>query len=449
MALATRKDTLMLRFPSLQAQGSSAPAPSTPNPAEELELLRRRARSEFPDITHQRRRIDEAVPLEPNSSSGATLRNALSPTVEECAKLSLKEGTSTDFPETWSRRYGDRGSLVDLACSGQPNYTPEDRESHQGSLYIYFEDYHSSGPADSLAAQLYDRYRSTGAYGYLVRSTNNQTDVILAYRADREHNVLALLDNQNRASEQFPHSEPRLTRPIRANELPLIERISGWGELDAERDLLITTRAQWRREQFKNRLHDEVLPKGWSFNILGPRIDGRETLYRRLEFDMGMILPSIQPVTSSFKKGPKAAYPKGSKFLVMRRYRMAALDFLRAMSLYLQDQERRPTSTPNEFAAATIRPLLDLLEKILSARTPPSFQVPIPVDGPYRAALTSVARYYERSASGARLNTRGTFADEMFIFSGDREEFEVVLAERDSAHSLKARGRVVFTEAHN
>jgi hypothetical protein len=126
---------------------------------------------------------------------------------------------------------------------------------------------------------------------------------------------------------------------------------------------------------------------------------------------------------------------------------MAALDFLQGMSLYLQDQERRLASSLNELATTRIRSLLDLLEKILSAHTPPSFQVPITIDGPYRAALTSIACYYERSASGACLNTCGTFADEMFIFSTDREEFEVVLAERDSAHSLKARGRVVFTEA--
>ena len=62
--------------------------------------------------------------------------------------------------------------------------------------------------------------------GTLSTPQKGQTDVILAYRPDRENNVLALLDNQNRASEQFPESEPRVTRPIRANELHLVERIS-------------------------------------------------------------------------------------------------------------------------------------------------------------------------------------------------------------------------------
>ena len=95
--------------------------------------------------------------------------------------------------------------------------------------------------ADSLAAQLHDRYRLSGAYGYLIHPQNGQTDIILAYRPDRENNVLMLLDNQNRASEQFPESEPRVTRPIRANKLHLVERILAWGELDAECSLLTAT----------------------------------------------------------------------------------------------------------------------------------------------------------------------------------------------------------------
>jgi hypothetical protein len=84
------------------------------------------------------------------------------------------------------------------------------------------------------------------------------------------------------------------------------------------------------------------LQKGWSLNILGLRQDGRENLYRPLEFETGVILPQIQPVTANFTEGRKAAYPKGSKFIVMCRYQFAALDFLRGVSLYLQNQECRP-----------------------------------------------------------------------------------------------------------
>ena len=120
--------------------------------------------------------------------------------------------------------------------------------------------------------------------------------------------MLALLDNQNRASEQFPESEPRVTHPIHANELHLVERISAWGEPDAEQSLLTATRAQWRREYFCNCPSGKELPKGWSLNILGPCQDGREELYRHLEFEMGVILPQIQPVTANFMEGRKAAY---------------------------------------------------------------------------------------------------------------------------------------------
>jgi hypothetical protein len=89
--------------------------------------------------------------------------------------------------------------------------------------------------------QLHDCYHSTGTYGYHIHQQEGQTDVVLAYWPNKETNVLALLDNQNRASEEFPESEPRVTHPIHANELHLVERISAWGELDAERSLLMST----------------------------------------------------------------------------------------------------------------------------------------------------------------------------------------------------------------
>ena len=87
---------------------------------------------------------------------------------------------------------------------------------------------------------------------------------------------------------------------------------------------------------------------------------------------------------------------------------------------------------------AAIRSLMDLLEKILSTRNPHTFQVPIPPTGPYRDALTSVARFYKQNSLGARLNTCGSYVDEMFIFTADLEEFEVILADLDSSQSIKA-----------
>ena len=81
---------------------------------------------------------------------------------------------------------------------------------------------------------------------------------------------------------------------------------------------------------------------------------------------------------------------------------------------------------------------MDLLKNILSAQNPPAFQVPIPPTGPYWDALTSVARFYERNSLGTRLNTHGSYMDEMFIFTADLEEFEVILADLDSSQSIKA-----------
>ena len=146
-----------------------------------------------------------------------------------------------------------------------------------------------------------------------------------------------------------------------------MERILVWGELDAECSLLTATQAQWQRVYFRDCPSGKELPKGWSLNILGPRQDGREELYRRLEFEMGVIPPQIQPVMANFMEGRKAAYPKGSKFIVMCRYQFAALDFLRGVSLYIQDQERRPSSSSGDATVAAVHSLMDLLENILSA----------------------------------------------------------------------------------
>ena len=62
----------------------------------------------------------------------------------------------------------------------------------------------------------------------------------------------------------------------------------------------------------------------------------------------------------------------------------------------------------------------------------------IPPAGPYRDALTSVARFYKRNSLGTHLNTHGSYADEMFIFTADLEEFEVVLVDLDLSQSIKA-----------
>jgi hypothetical protein len=240
-ALASHKDTLTLRFPALRSSDPSHPSTSRLPPPEAIEPSRGRERSKSPDVPCQRRHIDEPARLEPTNEEAAPSPVSLSPTAEEFRTLSLNGGTHALFPETWTRQYGNKGSLVHLAKTGRSDYMTKDFEPYKGSIYVYFEDYHGSGTRNSLAAQLHDHYRSTGTYGYHIHQQEGQTDVVLAYQPDKETNVLALLDNQNRASEQFPESEPRVTRPIHVNELHLVERISAWGELDTEQSLLTST----------------------------------------------------------------------------------------------------------------------------------------------------------------------------------------------------------------
>ena len=130
--------------------------------------LRGRERSESPDVLHQRHRIDKPTRPESTDEENHPDLGNLSPSADKCKTLSLREGSHSLFPETWTQRYGNKGSLVHLAQTGQPEYVPRNLELHRGSLYIYFEDYHGSGPVNSLAAQLHDRYHLSGAYGYLI-----------------------------------------------------------------------------------------------------------------------------------------------------------------------------------------------------------------------------------------------------------------------------------------
>jgi hypothetical protein len=84
--------------------------------------------------------------------------------------------------------------------------------------------------------------------------------------------------------------------------------------------------------------------------------------------------------------------------------------------------------------------LQNLLKQILPARSPPAFQVPIPASGLYRELLVTLAHTHEVARLGARVNPRGTYADETFVWQPQREEFKIVLCDFSTTFSVRDRG---------
>ena len=432
LALAlSQRPTLLSRI----FQETSPPSHSDTTPSSTSH-----ARSESPEPPRQRPRLASDATQEPASLEP----QAFIPSMEECVQLGLKASGDPQCPETWSRRYGDKGTQLHLVDPDSRNYTSRDFHQLDSLIYVCLEDYVNDGPPFSLAAQLYDRYSSTGAVGYLISLSDDRVNVMLAYPASKESNALAVIDNQTKASLQFPHSEPSCTRPAFLHELGLAQRISPWGNLATEAQDRVLARQHQRLEYFQHEIHEKSLPEKWSLNLLGPREDGRKELYGHLEFELGVILPPMKAVTKHFFEGPMANYPKGSKFIVMERFRIPSMDFYLAIKSAVQRQQKGARLPLQQEVAKTFSTFLEFLHLFLSSRTPPSFQIPIPHSGPFRAFLSSVARFHEPSKLSSRVNASGTYADEMLIFAATREEFEVVLCGFDSMRSLKAQGRASF-----
>ena len=57
---------------------------------------------------------------------------------------------------------------------------------------------------------------------------------------------------------------------------------------------------------------------------------------------------------------------------------------------------------------------------------PTPFRVPIPAEGYYREVLEGVASRFKATSTTSSLS-RGTYADEMFIYESSHAEFEITL----------------------
>ena len=223
-ALALHKDTILQRFPALRSPNPSGITSAIVPPPKVAGSVSGRERPEFSEVD-----TNLGIP---------------SPIPREGKVLPLQVEICNLSPETRTWRYGDEDSLIQLAKMGSSEDITKDRELHQGSTYVHFEDCHSSRPSNPLTAQLDDRCRSTGTYEYFIGQPKDQTNLIRAYQPDKGNKVLILQENQNRASDHSPQSEPQITCPIHVDKSYLGDQNLAWGEWDAECEPLASNSAK-------------------------------------------------------------------------------------------------------------------------------------------------------------------------------------------------------------
>ena len=159
-ALALHKDTILQRFPALRSPNPSGITSAIVPPPKVVGSVSGRERPKF--------------------SEADTNLGIPSPISGEGKVLPLQVGIHNLSPETRTWRNSDEDSLIQLVKTGLLEDITKDQELHQGSTYIHFEDYHSSGLSNPLTAQLYDQCRSTGTYEYFICQLKDQTNLVQA-----------------------------------------------------------------------------------------------------------------------------------------------------------------------------------------------------------------------------------------------------------------------------
>jgi hypothetical protein len=259
------------------------------------------------------------------------------PSEEECKTLGIIPGDNPMYPETWLQRYEDKGQMLPPSLEPAPTTSPAALPSYDRHIYICLEDYVSQGPSNSLAMQIHDRYKPTGATGYYIRDCNDSCmDIILAYPVGLEQNVWLLLGNQRQATQQFPESEPNCARTLNLNELHLTQYLANWDILDTYHNSLVLSRQEQRLRYFRQELHNLALLRGWYKTILGARTDGRAVLHETFVHELGISPPNLVPVSPHFMEGPIAHYPRGPQHIVMLHYCFTYLDFFERVESYLE-----------------------------------------------------------------------------------------------------------------
>jgi hypothetical protein len=153
--------------------------------------------SESPKNPRQRHKLEPIASAPPVQDLLTPGTNEIMPSEEECKTLGIIPGNNPMYPETWSQQYEDKGQMLPPSLEPAPTTSPAALPSYNGHIYACLEDYVSQGPSNSLAMQIHDRYKPTGATGYYIWDHDNScVDVIPAYPVGLEQNVWSLLENQ-------------------------------------------------------------------------------------------------------------------------------------------------------------------------------------------------------------------------------------------------------------
>ena len=160
----------------------------------------------------------------------------------------------------------------------------------------------------------------------------------------------------------------------------------------------------------------------------GNQVDGRAALQEQLEEWFNIILPTLnQSLSQSFPSTNHVDYPNGSSYIVMMRYRIAPCEFLDLLAVQIQDIKQCTLLN----LGGQLHPLDSLcqsLKNLMGQLIPTPFRVPIPVEGYYCEVLKEIASRFKVNSTSSSLS-RGTYADEMFMYELSWAEFEITLCD--------------------
>ena len=338
-----------------------------------------------------------------------------------------------DLPETWTNEYASnfRVTARDLARESE-----EDDDSAlplvKGQYYLVLKDYPYTLSAKQFHKFLYDRYgqgqRSALSYNISKGSDETLFDLTLQFERGQEFAIRTIVTNQARASQWFPSLEPR--QVYLAHRPDQVRECQPWDPAIVEE---LRLESKQRDDERRERFMKEGLPKtprAFAVTLLGNQTDGRAALQERLEERFNLILPTLnRSLSRSFVNTNRVDYPKGSSYIVMTRYCIAPCVFMDLLVAQIQDiKQRTPLNLGGQLHPLDL--LRQTLENLMGQLVPTPFRVPIPAEGYYREALEGVVSRFKATSTSSSLS-RGTYADEMFMYESSRAEFEITLCDLD------------------
>lgn len=257
---------------------------------------------------------------------------------------------------------------------------------------------------EDFEAAIMEKYPK--ATGYCLLGRGKQRELNLRFK--QANPAAGVLENQSGEQATLLH-EPLAS--IGREDLPFQD----WSpDAKAAVESKVNKRRITRTSQF--RLLPGMKPHLPDFvkTLLGPNS------YRDARIAASEHTPHLEEEQRVVFDGAVVHFARGSSYRWMSRYRVEPL------SLYTKIQEFRENHP--EFTKEKAQFEKDIYIHLCHP-LPPYFKLLLPIDGPYREALCDVARRLDPEPYSIR--GLGTFSKELFIWSNDREEFEIVLDDLD------------------